>query len=95
VYSAQNRFTISFEDIYREYENTLRTAEVKGLINAKTHAEVRQKLNRRLAQRLAIMKVEASEFKLAACMWHILPSGYFGVREKIARLYSSLRGALR
>lgn len=95
VYSAQNRFKISFEDIYEDYENTIRIAEAKGLIASDAGEGIRKKLKRRLSQRLVIMKVESSRVKLAACVCYVFPSRHFSLYDKLRFFYEHGRLLLR
>jgi hypothetical protein len=94
VWASANKFKISIPRIHEELEHTLKVAYEKRLIDAKTYAWIHEGLKRRLAQRLVIMKMEASNSKLVAFMVHCLPSRCFSVGEKMRRFYYSVRTSL-
>jgi glycosyltransferase involved in cell wall biosynthesis len=91
AYSTTNRFKISFQDIYADYENTLDVALEKNLIDSATCLWMHENLKRKLAQRLVLMRVEGARSKLVAFLIYILPAKCFTVRDKIVRFYRLIR----
>lgn len=95
ISSSVNFRKISFELIYRDYENTLRIAGEKCLLNSKELSRTRHQLARRLAQRLILMKVESSHLKLATTLVHVLPSWHFGIRYKVNLIRRAVGALIR